>query len=61
MRRLRCARCGQFYDTCVHLNCGVLDMSEEEAQRVQARYAFGRLHNPDHDTTSYRDIKVNST
>jgi hypothetical protein len=30
-------------------------MTDEEAERVKARYAFGVLHNPDHDTTSYRD------
>lgn len=30
-------------------------MDCEEAERVRARYALGKLHNPNHDTTSYRD------
>lgn len=61
----RCSRCGQDwwwrwrYDgnaNCVHtIGCKVVDMSDEEAERVRARYAFGKLHNPDHDNASYRD------
>jgi hypothetical protein len=31
------------------------NMSDAEAERVQARYALGKRSNPDHDTTSYRD------
>ena len=51
----RCARCGEQFQQCFHVNTAVKDMSDEEAARVKARYAFGQLHNPDHDTTSYRD------
>lgn len=30
-------------------------MSDQEAERVKARYALGKRTNPDHDETSYRD------
>jgi hypothetical protein len=52
---MRCSRCAEYYYGCPHVNTLTLDMSTEEATRVRARYAFGKLHNPDHDTTSYRD------
>lgn len=55
MRPVRCSRCGQLFVECIHFRTGVNDMSDAEAVRVQARYAFGKRHNPDHDTTSYRD------
>lgn len=57
LERLRCARCGDLFygNTCVHNGTAVEDMTDDEAKRVRARYAFGKLHNPDHDTTSYRD------
>jgi hypothetical protein len=56
MNIARCARCGQPWPKCQHTD-GLLTrtMSGEEVTRVKARYAFGKLHNPDHDTTSYRD------
>jgi hypothetical protein len=52
---MRCSHCGGLYYGCPHVNTLTLDMSNEEAERVAARHAFGKLHNPDHDTTSYRD------
>jgi hypothetical protein len=57
IENLRCARCGKKYygDGCIHTHTAVDDMTDEEAKRVQARYALGKLHNPDHDTANYRD------
>lgn len=54
---LRCGRCGCRYHSslCPHTNTEVPDMSDEEADRVIARYALGKRFNPDHDQTSYRD------
>lgn len=60
---LFCARCGCLYFTfpemptapCVHVNTADPEIGPEEAERIRARYAFGKLHNPDHDTTSYTD------
>lgn len=58
----RCGRCGEDWDpphirrNCVHpFTCRVIDMSDQEAERVKARYALGKRTNPDHDETSYRD------
>ncbi len=48
-----CARCGEVLP-CTHINCSTVDDSEH-ALRIRARYALGRVHNPDHDTTDYRD------
>ena len=54
----RCARCGDWYPACPHTGTHVYDGTDDEAARVRARYALGRRHNPDHDTTSYRDGKT---
>lgn len=55
--RARCTRCGEIFHSskCPHNNTLDVTLSEEEAARIRARYAFGKLYNPDHDTTSYRD------
>ena len=56
---VRCGRCGLPYygdqARCIHWNTSVDDMSDEEAVRVQARWALSRECNPDHDTTDFRD------
>lgn len=54
-----CVRCGEpaYSDKCVHPVGLHTEISRDEAQRIRARYALGKLHNPDHDTTSYRDGK----
>lgn len=57
-RATYCARCGEHaYHplSCVHLPFYLAVMSRDEAMRVRARYALGKLHNPEHDITSYRD------
>lgn len=55
--RARCRRCGRFYRACPHLGTGDREnvIDEEHAARIRARHAFGRLHNPDHDTADYTD------
>lgn len=60
-----CARCGQLYyacggstggaGICIHTGTRVYNIDQEHAVRIQARYAFGKLHNPDHDETRYTD------
>lgn len=54
-----CARCGVFsinsLGACVHPVTCIQIIKHDEAERIRARYALGKLHNPDHDTTSYRD------
>lgn len=62
-RRLHCKRCGEFYDHCKHTNtydCALAggEITPEHAERIRARYAFGREHNPDHDTADYTDDGV---
>jgi phage FluMu protein Com len=63
---LYCARCGQLYFAsaawvsvkamrCKHMNTADPDITPEHALRIQARYALGQRHNPDHDETDYRD------
>lgn len=59
-----CMRCGQPYYSrhgsandgiCVHTNTSAYNITSEHALRIQARYALGKQHNPDHDTTLYTD------
>ena|SRR5674476_102281 len=51
---LWCARCGSdMAQCCVHEVAVV--WNGVHAERIRARYAFGKLYNPDHDQTSYRD------
>jgi hypothetical protein len=54
---VRCGRCGAPYYTggCYHLNTARPTISAAEGDRMRARWAYGKLFNPDHDTTSYRD------
>lgn len=52
-------RCGKFYDRCKHINTA-MKMSPEHADRIKARYALGKMFNPDHDNTSYTDGKCSS-
>lgn len=52
-------RCGQLYyasgSICAHTGTRAYNIDTEHAVRVQARYALGKLHNLDHDTTLYVD------
>lgn len=57
LKNMFCNRCGQDMLHCIHAfhtNPGLIS-DPEHAQRIRARYAFGKLYNPDHDTTSYVD------
>lgn len=60
-----CARCGEevWTSRCVHpIQCTAdVTISVEEVERIRARYAWGKLYNPDHDTTSYRDGNSDAT
>lgn len=48
---LFCCRCGRHLP-CTHINCDATE-DADRAVRIRARYALGREHNPDHDTTDY--------
>lgn len=48
-----CGRCGERVP-CHHLNCSTIT-DADHAERIRARYAFGKLYNPDHDTATYTD------
>ena len=59
-----CMRCGQIYHSpkgtsfgglCVHNNTAAYNIDADHALRIQARYALGKQHNPDHDSTQYAD------
>lgn len=51
-----CRRCGEPPHKCRHgFTVGHHTTDPAHAARIRARYALGRIYNPDHDTTSYTD------
>lgn len=50
-----CSRCGEKFWGCPHHGTLAYDITAAEAERIRARYALGKLHNPEHDTANYRD------
>ena len=58
MQNMFCCRCGVKYRNCPHLNTVDASIDDAHAERIRARYAWGREFNPDHDETSYTDEGV---
>lgn len=62
MEHLYCGRCGGRYFSgpgdpkCNHTNTADPAVDDTHAERIRARWAIGRQHNPDHDETDYRDV-----
>ncbi len=48
-----CCRCGEVVP-CHHVSCDVIE-DPDHAERIRARYAFGKRYNPDHDEAIYTD------
>jgi hypothetical protein len=53
-----CIRCGRLPLQCVHGWSLAMVADRAHADRIAARYAFGKLHDPDHDTADYTDLGV---